>query len=398
MTLERYSPDILRMIYHLATMRRKLFGKELEEYLSIRLGGTSPRTIHRWLRFTKGLEPGERTFDYYPQINPSSFGLIRCEVLFRHPKDVNILGAIPHLYWAGIVRDSAFDEYLVAHYLIPSGRIDGLHRVLEAMSELGMFSGYDACVLRSGLFIPSPFFDMIGRDGRVRLDGNIDNSAFVNAQTVNEGQGNMLDEIRRRPILVPLIFESDKESPPYQQIWSEIGNRLGGRLGSYFRGPKDSIPLDEEHGAAFVRRAFNEINRSFDLYYENMRVYYKPLYDIPGLVMANISLSFDSENTREMLEVITRISERCIYTTSYFTDGNGARLGLLTSFEQLFIVLKWLKHTGIDFRHFFIDRPKSWALWGRRYSKLAYWELFDPETASWSFDTEGLIRRLEGAG
>jgi len=373
-------------------------GRELEDYLSSRLDKVSPRTIHRWIKFVKELEHNEQTFDYYPQINLPSFGLTKNEVLFKEPRDARILDVIPHIYWAGIVRDRLFSEYIVAHYLVPAGEDRAFLEVLGNMEEMGLYEEQEVYPLRSGLFIPSPFYEIIDENGNLRLDGNIDNSAFVNGQSVSDGTVQIIDESRRSPLIVPLVFEADKESIPFESIWQGVRARLGESLTDYCKGYKNSLPTEAKKGSSFVQRTFHDINRSFDRFYEHMRVYYKPLYQIPNVQMLNLSLSFDPERSKEMLETVTRISERCLYLTSYFTQSDGnrvVRMNILTTFEQYFTVLIWVKHRGLGFDYYFVDRTKSWNLWDRNYSKFAYWELFDPRSVSWKFDPDRYMAKAE---
>jgi len=397
MVLKSYSPEILRMIYLLSVSRKKLIGKELEDYLSSKLDGISTRTIHRWIKFARSIDEKERTFDYYPSIRFSSFDLIKVEVVLKNPRDPRVLRSIPHLYWAGISRDRDFNEVLILHYLIPPKAYTSLYAIFEDLKGCGIFDEMEMYMLKRGLFIPSPFHEVVSEDGELVFEKPIDNTSSINGFAKDDVRTGLKDEVRLNPVLIPLIFESDKESSPYEMIWNEVKRRLGDRLPEFYPGRRVSFPDDGGQGSIYIQRIFRDVNASFDDYYDHIRVYYKPFYEIRNIQMFNLILKFEPERMQEMLRVLVRISERCLFLTSYLTEAPGGmsmfRINLQTTFDQFFTVMKWLKQTKAVFDFTFVDRQKSWLLWDRHFTKFAYWDLFDPRTMTWRFDGDAYRER-----
>lgn len=399
MAYSKYQPEILKMIHLLSISRKKLIGKELEEYLSSKLDGVSVRTIHRWLKYVRSIEAGERTFDYYPTIKYSNFNLMKCEVMLRKPKDPRLLTLVPHLYWAGLMRDKDFNEVLILHYLIPPYAFSELIRIFEDLNNGRLFESLEIWLLNRGMFIPSPFHEIVNPDGELILNSDIDNSGHVMHLRAKQEKITMVEDLKEEPILVPLIFESDKESSPYEQIWSGIKNHLGGRIGDYLNGNGSRFPKEKGQGGMYVQNMFKNVNSSYDTYYDHVCVYYRPFYEIKNLLVVNLSLDFEEQRTRWMEKAISRISGRCLFITSYMSEGMDGRwsirMNLHTTFDHFFNIMRWLNESRVKYEFYFMDREKSWLLWNQPFSKFSYWSLFDPSTVTWKFDSIDYQKRAD---
>ena len=205
-------------MYELAKMDRKLFGKELEDYIITRMGGLSARTMKRWIKYLKELESNYYSFDYIPKINYSTLGLCQVDVNLIEPvhRDISLL--IPHNYYHIILKTKEIRDAQFVQYLIPYNSMDDLYDLHEEMVDQGLISDFTFFRIFDTFHIPSPYHEVIAPEGKLKFNKEIDNSFFIKKLELSRDQVRMDEEIKKNPFIIPVIFEGDKDTFPYNKI------------------------------------------------------------------------------------------------------------------------------------------------------------------------------------
>jgi len=392
MSLKPYSPELLRMVYLFAISEKRLFGKELENHLISGLDIESPRTVYRWLKKIKSLNDGEQTFDYYPSLKITSFGLIKYEVIFKNPKNLRIINAIPHTYWAGLFLDRDFNRILIMHFLIPPENFDEFELVLKSYQQNNFFDEFTIFALSNGYYVPSPFHEMVDEEGKFKSNVIVDNSTRINKIIIKEEPAKINDKLINEPILIPILLESDKESSPYETVFYEVKKKLGLKIKGYFQNGYNRFPDNPESGGKYVQKVLQNANDNFNDFYDHMRVYYKPLYEVSGVQSFNFSLDLNSKQISDVRSIISIISNASIFMSYYIAKDRFGSMAIRgnvnTSLENFMKVMTLLKNDSFNLEYYTLDRKVSWYLWNRQVSKFNYWDLFDPNEKKWLFNFE----------
>jgi hypothetical protein len=399
MALKEYSPELLRMVYLLGITKKRLFGKELEDYLVSNLHIESSRTIYRYMKKLRNVREGEHTFDYYPSLNYSNLGLMKVEVLFKEPSDLKVVNIIPHTYWAGVFIDRDFNKILKVHYLIPPESYQDFLSLIKQLPDHGFSKEVEIFILDNGKYIPSPFHDIITINGELKLNGNTNNSELINKIKFENTPIAIDNRIKNNPILIPILFESDKESSPHERIHQNIKKKLGMKLPDYFNNDYNKFPSDPESGGPYIQNRLQDANDDFERFFDHVRVFYKPLHELEDVHNYAITIRFQPEEASKVKDIITGISNRSLFISSYIgKDINGGsllRISMNTTFNQFMRIMVMLKEEKLQFDHYTLDQKVSWYLWNENISKFNYWDLFDPIDLKWIFDQNEYMKNIE---
>jgi len=392
MTYDRTSKDILAMIYELAKADRIYKGQELYDYLESRIDGKSKRTIMRWIDYLKGLEPNYYSFDYtgYPDVR--KLGLVKVRTVCYDPIHLDFSLLIPHNYDHTIGHDRTMRRLYILEYLVPPERVKDLIDLIDHMKVKGIISDYSHDIVDKFFLIPSPYHRMIN-NGSIEIPEDIDNTFFTKRIKIKYYPSEMTQLIHNNPILIPIIFENNKDTFSTKKVANEIQKHLGDRLFTYLNKRMSTNQFINLVGK-FEKRLFN----NFDEYYELVMIYYKSFLEVKDHIYfyAIIDYKKMDDDFRNFIELLSRknfyIGGECLHNEN---TPSKMRIGLHSNFKGIYESLQMLKEYDPGFEFYLIDTIGSLKIQDRNHQKFHYWDLFDPIEKRWIFEKEKYMAAID---
>jgi len=192
--------------------------------------------------------------------------------------------------------------------------------------------------------------------------------------------------VKRNPLLIPTIFEYDKEHISSVEVWKRIKGRLGNDVWKYFR---KTTPKSDHMGIKKVQQTLKELSSNEMIKY--MNVVYAPFEERNHFVWFEIDLSLT--NLKKLFSNLALISPMIFI---YQSKENKYRFLLTTLITNYLVdeVISLIMDYGKLKNLFFIDYKNSSYVWNYEWMKFDYSKNFDPSTKDWLIPTKIVEQRI----
>ncbi len=399
MTYSAYSNHFMKLVYYLTTKQKMMTPNEVQRHVEDKFEGVSSRTILRWYRFLKEQEENDYSFDYYPYIDFNALGLSAFLVIFDSNKNEEILRLIPHCCYGFIGRNNNFEKRLMGTYLIPPKNLSDFQEVLEEMKKQKLINNYYFLEQGGRFNIYNEFHKIFDEEGNLDFNKKLNNDYFVNRIEIKRKNIEIIDEIKKEPFIIPVIFEKFRESWSSPRLWAEMEKNLGDKIWDYISNIKIHGNKNPDKAIKYIQTLQKKMQKNFDRFFEQTVIYYKPFFSTREntSVYLKMKLKDNSLNTLKKMssELSKCVVETIIYPSKNFDKNQEVLVFAVSSFSQLFKLIKSAKKYDSKMEYLLADPDEIWKVWKREYMKFDYWKLFDVKNKKWIFNKEEYIKKIK---
>jgi hypothetical protein len=286
----------------------------------------------------------------------------------------------------------------VAQYLIPKGYIGAFKKFWQTAKNKGLISNYKLLPLYCAFVLFSPFHKHTTREGDLIFKEKITEPIFTKF-AIDELKLNKRIEIspliKENPIIVPLLLEFHRDHTSTRRVWQNLKERLSSEAWHYIRNKKVREGKRDGSALVYIQRAFKTLNCNYAEFFTQNRIAYSPLYSKENNV--NVILTLKLKKHADMIRLSEELCSRAIYLICCkISKSNTLLLDFVTNSKELVDVLGGiLPKYGERKDMLYIDYHKSKDYWStKNWMKSNYYNLFDPETASWRFEIKKYLGQL----
>jgi len=187
----------------------------------------------------------------------------------------------------------------------------------------------------------------------------------------------MIPEIKKNPLVVPVLFEYNREHYSSIKVWHGIKNNLGKNVWDYIRKFKKQT---DGVGIKKIQEVMNEINRH--KLFSKTRIVYMPLELNHNFFIYTI---LKYKNKKDLLDVIKKISMNSVHINIYPIEDNKIFVIALLGGKSLSNFLTILEEIEVE-RTLFLQHNKSLPLLtNKKIKKIDYRTMFDPKNLRWEW-------------
>ncbi len=394
--VELFDRRLMTLLTFLTRRQAWLSSPEISDMFKLDEGKISARTIHRWFSLLR--EKGG--FVYYPYPKASAMGLSDVLLTVHGLRNPAVLGILPFAssFNVEVGLDKA-ESFVRQGYWVPTNAMREFREYWNTARDLDLIEDVEIFASRNTHFIFSPFQDMITEDGLAVWTHLADNSYFkklIERSLREPFEVKMAESISDAPLIVPLVLERIWEFYSSRQVWEAIEKRGLARVLAHEKGlgardlrkPGAALHLLQEQWAELMR------------HFEDVFVQPRVFFDWPSLRNSNfLTVMMRAASPQSMLEAVTRISERSIYTSlkpSVELDGQ-CHLNCFLPSDQMASVARIIGEYHKDDTPPLVtiqDRAATLELFQPSFCKLD-WSLFEPTKLSWIFRGDDYAKRLK---
>ena len=338
--ITKYHPKILEFLYKLSLQDRYYSDRELARRITVNNERVTSKTIRRWFDFLHS-----QCFDYYPYPFLEKIGL---GVYYSFN---NKLLLTNYLSYANISRDlSSFRKVYISSHWFPQDKAYTCKKVLAFHSKEVIY-GPLHLYIKDGLINPLDNLDSKYKD-HIKLSIN---------RLKHIGTVSKLDIVYKNPIIVPLIFEYEKDHFNSVDVWRNIYSKLGDSVWSYFRKLKK---LSKDSAIKKIQILLKQL---FE-----MGLFKKVMFIYPALEEKNIFIWLYVDITLNELE--KKLYEIALLSPVIYIYKEMKKerflLNLLINPYSLYEILDIFEGKIINL--YLVDYKSSQNVWNRKFLKFSY--------------------------
>ncbi|MCD6476648.1 MAG: hypothetical protein J7K26_00580, partial [Candidatus Aenigmarchaeota archaeon] len=255
----------------------------------------------------------------------------------------------------------------------------------------------------------SPFHKIINENGFIDFPKDIkyDTGIFENLLQRNIKKNIRIKinkAIYKNPLTLPVLCEyQEEEHWSSKKVWYEIKKKLGPDIWKYVNGIKFN-KRKNGYGILLVQKILKELHKDFDVFLQQIRVTYLPLY----IKNVGIYAILKMKNMGSIVKFSKALSENCLSLVVCPPLNKNSKIVILyiiTNAEKAIKILYDIipKYVDKKFKNRIIwkDVKKSRCAQIGNFSrasmhlKIDYKNLFDIENMKWKFETKKYIEKLK---
>ncbi len=375
----------------------------------IKLARPTSRTILNWTNWFK--EKDERCLDVFPHVKYESLGLLNCYVLFCNPANDEFWRVVPFVNHVSYLTEINGRPALLVQYSIPPRHLTDFKKLWTLARSRGHFSEHFVYPLRTSLTIYSPFHKVIDENGD--LDFSLvrasDYAYFDNLlrdRLKHPPKLEIHESIRKNPFIIPVILTYFRELWSSRMVWNEIKQHFGERVWDFLPNIRKKT---DDVGEKRVQITLREIEQNNDSLIQQIRLVYNPFYYGKHFTTYLFGDFKSREHIYKFMRMVSRICLESHVWISANKNSTLAKVVILTDHKHLMNILSskigpYLnENSNQPLRVFWKDnilgeqRIFSKPI-RRKFAKLDYATLFDPERCEWNYDHRKYMRGLKNPG
>lgn len=389
----QFKPKHLEFVYLLSKANKLMNSSEMSKYLQKLDFDVSDRTINQWFKE----DPVSVAYALEP--NYVALGLRFAVIRVFGLKNRAFFDLVPNCFFIHPLNSLATHhiEY-VMYCAVPPESYQELVKFFEVAKEKGIIDRFDFFDRKHSLYNMSTLHKIVSPEGKLdfsKAGPSLNEelfSEYLNCQDNIE----VIEGIRKNPIILPVLLESENEFPTSSKLWDSIKTKLSDRVWEFI---PDYKYKSDGVGIAKVKEALREVKSRQHTYYDNARVVYQPLL-LNDFVLSFVDITL--KNREEYLELAKELTKRTLSTVFMFSplDSNRFMIGMVTSFlEQSKIVTDIFPryaHNQMS-RVAYYDKAEARKLFAEIKSgvKKMDYTLYNPKTNKWSFDITKSLESLD---
>lgn len=395
MTLTDYDPKLLNFLYELTKLNAPLSSDEIANRITLENNQTiSPRTVRNWFYYLR--EPYcylnkkiDRKFTYFPTFYREKMGLRVFFIFYYNPSE-KLVGLIPYQEYCVWLFDSFTRKHILfITYAIPQENTPDFYFLLEKLKQTELCSSYKIFETNTSHRIYSPWHKVIDKNGQFHPKNN-DLSELKKQVTpihnwLKEGiEVEMVNKIKNNPLFLPILVECYFEYWSSIKIWKTMKNKLGADIWHYLKNRRrktDGVGIKKVQQLIKLIPSLNIFNE--------MRVTYLPIeFNQNFFIYCVVNLK-----NNDLISTLLTISINSVYVSVYPCKKELFLILLVNkeSLQEIFEVFQDITVKELLFlRHF---KSLNYLL-QRRYFKLDYYKLYDPQRNTWIFNVDNVLNSL----
>lgn len=398
MTLSEFNPRLLNFLYELTKLDSYKSSAEIAKAIKLEGGRRiTPKTVRNWFRYLR--KPYsyldykiERKLSYFPCTFKNKLGLSMVNVFFENPSE-ELIKLFPLKNYVGQLYDPVLNKpVLVVEYVVPKENLSDFRNIIHLLKEKGLCTSFSFYETGPSFRITSPFHKVLDKSGMFHFDRNDPSVIDVQMNSLArfmelDFEVEMIQAIRRNPLIVPVLAEYIYEQRSSVQVWNAIKFKLGNSVWDYF---KHSRKKSDGVGLKMIQSVVN--NLGFFGLLNQMRVVYFPM-DM-GINFA-IYVVFRYKNEEEFLKKIRSVALNSIYVNVFPLHGKRVFFVSLLNSEAIQRLFAMFSSSEIE-KFLLFDHLKSITLMTTKtYSTFDYSQIFDPCSCRWKYSQEELSAELD---
>lgn len=387
MTLSNYDPKLLEFLYELTKLDKVMSYKDIARSITIQGKKVSPKTVERWFKFLR--TPYEHSkslskdrFDYFPQFSYEKLGLSHHYVILEGA-DERVLKEFPYAkyqnYALWLFDSETKKSCLTISYPLPLKHVLRFKESWSNMKKEKLIKNYDINHVYSGFMIYSPWHKVVNENGIFYPENNIEQEIerqifhlknYIN----NLPENKIIPEIKRNPLILPVIFENHFKSWSSQTIWEKMKAKLGERVWDYVR-KKDS--QGDGVGIKRVQLAVRSLHNSKVSH--QMKVVYLPLQLNTLFIFSKMKF----KSREDLLLAVKNLAMNSIQMTLYPQENNELFLIISTNHRGVPRVFEIMERLDVKKIRFLQHEKSLPLLTSEDITKFNYGKLFDTKKLCW---------------
>jgi hypothetical protein len=397
MALHTFDKRLLEFMYQLTLHQKLMAPKEMSQVITIQGKKVSERTIKRWLKWLKA----HHYFTYYPHIITERIGLVKTVVFVSDLKNPKILDLIP--YKTYLMSGASLRELkntFVVHYAIPEKHLDEFKNFWRKALDAKLIGNYELLKLRCSNILYTPLHLAVEEDGRVDFSKKSRDASEIKIPDSKILNAEIHSKIKENPFLVPLLIEHYKAHASSKKIWFSMKQKLSESIWDYIKDIKIKNKKNDGQGICLVRDTLNYLHKNFDMFFQQIRVSYGPLYVDDNISFCGV---LELRNENEIKELFKKLLKNSLFI-AYNESASGKKELLfeittnMSGMTEIFNMLSDLCNVKRISKLVLFNYTKSSEYWENKtkgWLKQHYHELFDPKTVSWRYDSKKYLQELK---
>ncbi|MBI2583885.1 MAG: hypothetical protein HYW25_04415 [Candidatus Aenigmarchaeota archaeon] len=383
-----FNTKLLNFLFELSQKKHCMNYRTIAKEIRLENGKRlSEKTVQSWLNFLRSpsVFNGQklyRKFTYHPNFCKELLDLEYFYVFVEDAKH-DLLDAFSNIYHVVWVYDPKYGKKaLVVSFLIPGNRVPSFRRKWVWLKKKGSVTNYKLFNVNTPYIVYSPWHKTVDSGGLFHPEGN---APFIIEKQINDFSRYWSDlpnpamhrTIKNNPLIVPVLFEYDKENISSPEAWNRMKARMGNDIWNYI---KKKGRKNDGIGIKRIQQTLKEIHAN-NMFHQ-VRVDYDPL-ELSNF-WVYIYVNFPRKETA--LNKLRDICRKSIVTYIY-PERNTCNLFIAALINQN------VMHDFFDSisdekayirRTFFVLHSKSYdVMHNHIHRHINYWSLFDPERCRW---------------
>lgn len=393
-----YDREKLELMYFLTQNNKFMNHAEIARTFG-KTKDLSERTVRRWLKQLQ-----KYRFDYWPALHYHNFNLRWVCVTVENLRDCRFLKAHPYLvYIFSGTNLQNFAKTLVLGYLIPQKNLPDFKAFLAEAKNKNIFDTSFSFAVKTAIpYAYAPFNKIIMQDGNFQFSEDYGTDFFINkiAEIINrKSNPEVLKQIRKNPLIVPILFEYLREHWSSRRVWFNAKNKLGPKIWDYVHKIKKRKHRQDSIGIRLVQEATRQINQNSDMFFLQTKVDYVPFHYKAVVLQIFLKL----KDASHLLKFCESIAKNALMSAFCIGENNDKLLGLyiMTNSDKMnHIVCNLLPH-NVDPKFktkivcLNLDEYNSYYSKARHYMKFDYSKVFDPKKCAWIYEHGKYVAELK---
>jgi hypothetical protein len=269
----------------------------------------------------------------------------------------------------------------------------------QRANKIGLISNYSIYTLKHVVTLFSPFHKFVKKSGDLVFREEKNEETFftnlVKNQLAAMEKVEIPSAIKMNPIIVPLIFEFERDYVTPKRIWLNLKKRLGEKAWDYIASDKIRRKRQDGSAISYVQKVFKFICENYDSFFLQNKIAFGPLYAKENNVNPLIILELKNPHVLiKLLEQVCAVSAYLVFGKTNKT--NEVILDFLTNSKELLGLLDILPDFTKKHKLIYLNYHKSQKYWHtENWMKLQYHKLFNPKETAWCFETKEYLSQLE---
>ncbi len=352
-----YHKKILEFLYELSKQDKYYSDRELSKKIRINNERVTSKTIRRWFDLLEST-----CFDYHPYIYIERLGLELFYAFYNEDKGIIIS---PYTSYLNKSIDLRNMRNIVTHsFWVPQG----YESLMKIIPKIEKFYSKEVIV--------NPLHKMFDDKGNIYPLKDLSEEQENNIRRVINSLKNIHEqeirgEIKRNPLIIPIIFEYDKEHWSSIEVWNSLKKKRD--IWKYFR------KIKKKSDYVAIKHIQLTIKKISDMgLIKFMNINYAPLEE------RNHYVWICSKINRNLKKILEELSLLAPFIYIYRAKEKDKYLfNLMIPNYLLDKVLNIFMDNAIILNVYLVNYEKSRPLWNREWLKFNYEKAFDPEKGEW---------------
>ncbi len=394
MSLKPFNKDLLNFLYFLVRNQEYMNSVQISKKFTLNGEKITDRTIRRWFRYLQKTHK----LDYFPYINYENIGLCYISVVLYGLKNEALLKINPYNNYIFTAFDTKrMKRCMLVNYCLPYERLGEFKSFWKNAKKRKLIENCEFIHMKKPVAYYSPFHEVLDKDGKLKLNSQINNSYFTGLLKQNLKQKYKVDinkEVLKNPFIIPVMFEYFREYRSSRNVWYSLKTSFGEDIWEYIKERKRR--KTDGSGIKFVQSTMKDLHGKFHEFFQQIRITYKPFYESDNFIAYTF---VRLKNNTDLAALSEEISEHTLSTIVYPIIRNHYTVCFytLTDINEFVKILDILnRHTKNNHSKILLmDYADSWRYWSDRSFLKIDASCFDPEKLRWKYDNKKYLKMMK---